>query len=678
MKKTTFISSLVVSTIAMAAFAAEPAKKTFTVEDMWEMERIADPVISPDGKNVMYSIKTYSMALNRGATDIWMTSLDGKTTKPVIQSAGPDDSAVFSPDGTKVYFLSSRSGSSQVWEVSVKGSVPYQITNFPTDVNGFKLFPDGKTFLISADVFPESKSFEESNQIEKNISKRQGNYKIYDQLLFRHWDTWEDGKRGHLFVFKSGQKPIDLMQGLDMDAPTHPFGGLEETAISPDGKYVVFAARSDGNKAAWTYNVDLFSVSTNGKEKPQNITAANVAYDNIPAFSPDGKTLAYLSMKTPGYESDRQRIVLMDWATKKTTVLTEAWDRSPSEINWSTDGKTIYTTADHIGNVAIFAVDVATGNAKVLADKGTNAHPVQVGDSIVFMRDTLKSPVEIWSMNKDGSSPRQISNVNTDRVNKIAWADYEQFSFAGDKGEKVYGYVMKPANWDGKSKAPVAFLIHGGPQTSFADHFHYRWNPEIYAAQGYAVVFIDFHGSPGYGQKFTDSIQGNWGGSPYIDLMKGLDYAISKYAYLDSKNLFALGASYGGYMINWINGQTDRFKALVAHDGNIDEYMGYYDTEELWFPERDHKGLPWEHPENYQRQSPINFIKNWKTPTLIIHGGRDYRVVETQGMAAFTALQRRGIKSRFLYFPEQNHWVLKAQDSLVWHREVFRWLSEFK
>jgi dipeptidyl aminopeptidase/acylaminoacyl peptidase len=332
-----------------------------------------------------------------------------------------------------------------------------------------------------------------------------------------------------------------------------------------------------------------------------------------------------------------------------------------------------------VGNHSLFAIDVGSGKATVLVDKGTSAEPRLAGGRLVFLKDTLKQPVELFSIKPDGSDLRQVTHFNDARVAAIAWGDYEQFSFAGAKGDTVYGYVIKPAGFDAKKakKVPVAFLVHGGPQGSFGDHFHYRWNPQAYAGHGYAAVMIDFHGSTGYGQAFVDAINGDWGGAPYEDLMKGLDAALAKYPWLDGDRVGALGASYGGYMINWMHGNTKRFKAFVCHDGNLDERMAYFDTEELWFPEWEHGGTPWDAAASYGKHNPVDLVKNWSTPTLVIHGGRDYRVVDTQGMSTFTALQRKGVPSRFLYFPDENHWVLKPQNSRRWHAEVLAWLDRY-
>jgi dipeptidyl aminopeptidase/acylaminoacyl peptidase len=415
-------------------------------------------------------------------------------------------------------------------------------------------------------------------------------------------------------------------------------------------------------------------VSTTGGA-PQVLTTSK-GYDFEPSYSPDGKSIAVRMMVRAGYEADRERLAIYDVAGRKQRVLTEAWDRSVGEIAWAPDGRTIFTSTDNIGNHSLFAIDVATGKEKLVVEKGTNTGVRVAGDRLVFSRDTLKAPAELFTSKLDGSDVRQITHFNDERVKKIEWGAYEQFSFKGAKGDTVYGFAMKPAGFRG-GKAPVAFLIHGGPQGSFGDHFHYRWNPQAYAGHGYATVFIDFHGSTGYGQAFTDAINGDWGGAPYEDLMLGLDAALAKFPWLDGTKTAALGASYGGFMINWINGHTDRFKALICHDGNLDERMAYFDTEELWFPEWEHAGVPWEKPEGYLKHNPIDFVKNWKTPTLVIHGGLDFRVVDTQGMSTFTALQRKGVPSRFIHFPDENHWVLKPQNSKLWHEEVLAWLDKY-
>ncbi len=673
-------ASLLVSVaclVPLLTAAASPPKRGLTVDDMLAMQRLSELVASPDGKLVAFTVRETDVEANKGRTDVWMMRTSGGEPWRMTSSPEGDSSPRFSPDGKVVYFLSSRSGSSQVWGISLYGGEAFPLTKLPVDVNGFEIFPDGKRLLLTMDVYADAATLDETAKRDAAKEASKVKARAYDELMFRHWDSWEDGKRAHLFVWSpsSPLSPVDLLKGLDVDAPEGPFGGMEQTSISPDGKVVAFAAKNVGREAAWSTNSDIHLVDVDGARVIKTISAPNKAWDGTPSFSPDGSTLAWLAMRRPQYESDRTRITLYDVKTGATRVLTEAWDRSPGSLTWSADGTSIVTSADHLGHHALFAVDVVSGQATALVAKGTNQSPVVIGDGrLAFLRDTLTMPAEVFAVGASGGELTQLTRFNSARVDAIAWGESEQFTFAGARGDTVSGFVMKPANYT-SGKVPVAFLIHGGPQGSFGDHFHYRWNPQAYAGHGYAVIFIDFHGSTGYGQAFTDAIRGDWGGAPYEDLMKGLDAALAAYPWLDGDRVAALGASYGGYMINWINGQTDRFKALVCHNGNLDERMAYFDTEELWFPEYEHQGSPWENPTSYLKHNPIDHVQKWKTPTLVVHSANDFRVVDTQGMSTFTALRRRNVPARLLFFPDENHWVLKPQNSQRWHHEVLAWID---
>ena len=668
--------------VGLLATVAPAAAKGLTIEDMLAMQRVGEPVPSPDGKWIAFAVRDTDYDANRGRFDLWLAAADGSSVRQLTSHPENDTDPQWSADGQWIYFLSSRSGSSQVWRIRANGGEAELVTKLPTDIGGFKVFPDGKRIVVAAEVWPDAKTLAESAKRDDDKARSKSKVKAYDQLLFRHWDQWEDGRYSHLFVWTSpaaggrADDAKDLTPGQTTDSPTHPFGGMDEVSISPDGKTVAFVARTAARENAWRTGTDIFLVPSDGRTKPVDITVQNLAYDFSPTFSPDGKSLALRMMTRPGFEADRERLAIYDLASRKLRVVTEGWDRSVGAVAWSADGRTVFTDSDNVGNHSLFAIDVASGTAKIVVDKGTNTSPKQIGDRIVFSRDTLKSPAELYSVKLDGSDLKQLTHFNDARAKAITWGDYEQFSFKGAKGDEVHGYAIKPAGFSG-GKAPVAFLIHGGPQGSFGDHFHYRWNPEVFAGHGFAVVMIDFHGSTGYGQAFTDAISGDWGGAPYDDLMMGLDAALAKYPWLDKDHMAALGASYGGFMINWINGKTDRFKTLVVHDGNLDEQMAYFATEELWFPEWEHGGLPWEKPEGYAKHNPVDLVKNWKTPTLVIHGGQDFRVVETEGMATFTALQRKGIPSRFVYFPDENHWVVKPQNSKRWHDEVLSWIDKW-
>ncbi|MFO1009451.1 MAG: S9 family peptidase [Planctomycetota bacterium] len=673
--------------LSAAALVPAPAQGThpFTVHDMLAMQRLSDPQVSPDGLWVLFALRTTDVEANKGRTDLWLCGADGSNLRRVTQHEGNESNARWMPDGKSFVYLATRSGSSQVWRQSIEDesdAKAEQLTKLPVDVDNLVVFPDGKRLLLTMEVYPEltgDAALQETARRDAEKDAKKVKAKVYESLFFRHWDTWEDGKRSHVFAWEiGGGAPLDLMPGLDADAPTKPFGGGEELSISPDGNEVAFAAQRMTRDAAWSTDVNVWTVPSKGGVPPKNVTADNLATDTQPSYSPDGKTLAWLAMARPGYESDRLRIVLQDRASGAKRVLADAWDRSAGGITWSKDAKTIWTTADHFGNKALFAIDVAGGKVKTLVERGTNDAPRELaGGRVLFLQDSLKSPAELYSVGPEGGMPKTVTAINKDRVALARMGDYEPFQFPGWNRETVYGFAMRPADFTPGRKYPVAFLIHGGPQGSFGDHFHYRWNPQAYAGAGFAVVFIDFHGSTGYGQAFTDSIRGDWGGKPYEDLMKGLDYALGKYEWMDGARMAALGASYGGYMINWLHGQTDRFKALVCHDGNLDERMAYFDTEELWFPEWEHGGTPWENEAGYVKHNPIDHIAKWTTPTLVVHSANDFRVVDTQGMSTFTALQRRGVPSKLLWFPDENHWVLKPQNSILWHETVLDWIDRW-
>jgi dipeptidyl aminopeptidase/acylaminoacyl peptidase len=672
---------LTLTLLAALALAATPAKiQPYTIQDQVALRRVSSPSVSPDGRNVAYVLRSTDLEANRGRTDLWLTSLQGGEPRQLTSHPENDSQPLWSPDGRSLYFLSTRSGSSQVHHLPLEGGEARQVTQLPVDVGSFALSRDGRLLAVALEVFPDCPTLECTVQRLEERKQAKTTGRVYDKLFVRHWDTWKDGRRSHLFVLPvdGSAPPRNLMPGMDADAPSKPFGGPEEFTFTPDGKGLVFTARDSGKAEAWSTDLDLFLAPVDKPGAPRKLTERNRATDTAPLFSPDGRTLAYLAMERPQYEADRLRVVLREWPGGKERVLTEAWDRSAGELAWSADGKTLFASADDVGQHRVFAIEVASGQVRAVTGPGHANSPQVAGERLVYAWNDLKSPPELYSVRVDGSEARSLTRANAEALARLRLGDFEQFSFPGWNGETVHAYLVKPADFDPKRKYPVAFLIHGGPQGSFGNDFHFRWNPQVYAGRGYAAIMVDFHGSTGYGQAFTDSIRGDWGGKPLEDLQKGLAAALQRYSFLDGERVCALGASYGGFMINWIAGQwPDRFRCLVNHDGILDERMGYFDTEELWFPEWERHGTPWDKPESYASSNPIEHVGKWKTPMLVIHGGQDFRVVETQGLATFTALQRRGIPSKLLYFPDENHWVLKPANSVQWHQVVLDWLDEW-
>lgn len=653
-------------------------KKPFDVRDMVMLQRASEAVLSPDGNKIAFVVRSTDMEANKGHTRLWLMTTTGKQLRQLTNHKANDWSPRWTGDST-IAFLSNRSGSSQVHSIAIDGGEATQLTDLAVDIDTFRVSRDGALMIFSAQVYPDCQTIDCNVERDKQQAALRTTGRVYEKLFIRHWDTWENGKRNHLFALRtSGGEPLDLMSGLDADCHLKPFGGSEDYSLSPDGTTVAFSMKKPmGSEEAWSTNEDIWLVPTDGSSPPRNISAANEARDSLPVFSPDGRSLAWLAMQRPGYEADRYRVVLYDIAAGTQRILADAWDRSPASLSFGRNSGRLWVTADHVGQHALFSIDTRSGKEKLVVNDGQCSNPMETAQGVIFLRNDLKSPADFYSAPAGGGKPRQLSDLNGERLAHIEMGEPEQFTFSGANNDTVYGYVVKPAGFREGEKYPVAFLVHGGPQGSFGNHFHYRWNPQTYTGAGYAVVMIDFHGSTGYGQAFTDAIRGDWGGAPYEDLMKGLDAAADKYPWLDKDNACALGASYGGYMINWIAGHTNRFKCLVTHNGNLDERMAYFDTEELWFPEWEHGGTPWDNPAGFAKHNPIDHVKNWTTPTLVVHGALDYRVVDVQGISVFTALQRKGVPSKLLYFPDENHWVLKPHNSIQWHDEVLGWLDRW-
>ena len=660
------------------AARAEGERHPFSVHDMVRMERLGSPRPSPDGRWVVFTRRTYDWDADATSTNLWIVSIDGQQLRRLTTAKAHDLGPVWSPDGKSIAFISSRGGSSQIWSINPAGGEATQRSHFPVDVDNLKLSPDGTRFAFTAEVYPDCGDLDCTAQRDRKKADDPVSALVYTGALFRHWDSWEDGKRSHIFVWNPDGEgpPVNVMKGADADSPSKPFGGAEEFDWSPDGRKIAFTAKMVDNPA-WSTDLDIYLAAADGSGY-RCITEDNEAVDTQPLYSPDGTTIAYLAMERPGYEADRLRVVLHDRKSGTSRVLTGGWDRSAGSLAWAPEGDSLFVTADDTGRTKIFSVDAADGKAtEIVGDHTNGSVAVAQGRRLVFVQDSLTHPAEIFTASFDGAGLRQITRVNAARLAAIEMSTPEEFWFKGAGGERVHGWLLKPAGFDKGRKYPVAYLIHGGPQGAYADQFHYRWNPQAYAGAGYVTVAVNFHGSTGYGQAFTDSIRRDWGGKPYQDLMLGLDHLIASYPYVDGDRVCALGASYGGYMVNWIAGQTDRFACLVNHDGEFDVRASYFATEEIWFPEWEFGGPPWEQAELFTRWSPAEHVAKWKTPMLVIHGGKDFRLPDTEGFATFNALQRLGVPSKLVYFPDENHWVLKARNSVFWHETVIGWLDEW-
>jgi dipeptidyl aminopeptidase/acylaminoacyl peptidase len=681
-----FILALVCWSAAAAAVAAVPAEPAapFTVRDLVRLERISEVAVSPDGKHVVYTQRSTDMDANKGRTSLWWidTQKRGAIPLKLTDSANNTGAAEWSRDGKFIYFLSNRSGSNQVWRVTANLADSTQVTDLPLDVGTFHVSPRNDRILVSVEVFLDCPDLNCTQQRLDSLAHAPATGVLHHELFIRHWDTWSDGRKSQLFALALNDagtavgKPVNLTGGIG-DVPGKPFGGREDYSFSPDGTQVVFSARAS-NGEAWSTNFDIYQVAAEAGAVPRNLTADNKAWDAQPQFSPDGTQVSFLAMDRPGFEADRFHLVLLNLKTGVKRPLTQAWDRSISSYAWSRDGKSLYATADHLGQRPLWTIDVGSGRASAMTASG-EVEGFSVGASKVFYAlSTLASPADLFSVGFEGGKAAQLTHINQTALALRKFGDYQQFSFPGWNKENVFGYVVKPADFKRDVKYPVAFLIHGGPQGSFGNAWSWRWNAQAFAGAGYGVVMIDFHGSTGYGQAFTDAISGDWGGKPLEDLQLGLDAALKNDPWLDAGRMCALGASYGGFMINWIAGNwADRFKCLVSHDGIFDNRSMYYSTEELWFPEHEFGGAEYQNPAAYAKFNPIDHVSAWKAPTLVIHGGLDFRVPDSQGIAVFTALQRRGIPSELLYFPNENHWVLKPADSVQWYDTVLAWLNRW-
>ena len=674
---------ILVTFFLLSCFSLAQSRRPFTFQDMMALQRVGEPQVSPDGRWVAFSAVKVDLKANTRTPHLWVVPMTGGEEKQLTSGPAGEDRPRWAPDGKHLAYISSQGGSSQVWVVDFDGAAgnlmgeSRRVTSISTEAGGELWSPDGQNILFVSSVYPECKddACDKARADEKARSKVKAS--IFTRLFYRHWSSYTGGTRSHLFVVPAGGGVArDLTPG-DHDAPPFQLGGSDLYAFSPDGKEVTFTSNISEVEATSTNN-DLFTVPVDGGT-PKKITD-NPASDSTPRYSPDGKYIAYLAQVRPGYESDRFRLMLYDRATGQHRSLTENFDRWVGGFVWAPDSSRIYFVAEDKGEQPIYTVSINGGDVRRL-ERGTNDDLDVTRDSkaLLFTRMSVRAPNEIYAAQLANNTPvgvaRQLTHLNDALLSEVEMPPLQSFWFAGSEKRRVQGFLLKPPGFDAHKKYPVKFLIHGGPQGAWHDAWSYRWNPELFAADGYVVVMINFHGSTGYGQSFIDAINANWGGRPYVDLMRGLDYVERTYPFVDKDRECALGASYGGYMINWILGHTTRFKCLVSHDGTFNTESAYGTTEELWFPEWEFKGTPWTNRAMYRRWSPHLFAANFKTPTLVVHGQLDYRLDISEGFQLFTTLQRLGVPSKMLYFPDEGHWVLKPQNSQLWYKIVNQWVD---
>src|SRR5580700_94644 len=712
-----FLSLLV---LAFTLPAIAQSKHPFTFDDMMKLKRVGDPQVSPDGKWVIFSVVDVDLDANTKTPHIWIVPTAGGQEREIIADQDADRPR-WAPDGKRFAFLSTKEGGSQVWIADFDGvagtvTATHKLTDIVTEAGGELWSPDGKNILFTSDVYPNC-TFDDRGEANCNKltldAAQNGKVKaqIFDHLLYRHWNAYKEGKRTHIFVVEVPRgnadvtivthilsPPSDLTPG-DYDAPVFSLGGQDNYAFSPDGQEICYSSNHDKNPADSTNN-DLWIVPVGGGPA-KNITADNPASDSTPLYSPDGRYIAYRAQQRPGYESDRFRLMLYDRKTGEKKDLTENFGEWVGTYAWSPDSKVIYFSAGEGGYQPLFRVgldDLVV--VRVMAGTYDDLDFAPDGRTLALTQNSIAFPSRIdvvstgivegrWAqilgnypkgtkrINLTGVEPRTLADPDAEILSRVSMSPIESFYFTGAHNDKVEGFLVKPPDFDASKKYPVKFLIHGGPEGAWGDDWSYRWNPELFAANRYVVIMINFHGSTGYGQKFIDAINGDWGGAPYEDLMKGLDYAEMTYPFIDKDRECALGASYGGYAINWILGHTDRFKCLVSHDGMFNAESAWGTTEELWFNNWEFKGTPYDNRAMYQKWSPHQYAKNFKTPTLVIHGQRDYRLDVSEGLQLFTTLQMEGIPSKMLYFPDEGHWVLKPQNSRLWYETVNAWVDQW-
>ncbi|MDO9548382.1 MAG: S9 family peptidase [Candidatus Marinimicrobia bacterium] len=654
-------------------------KRALTFDDLVACKRLKDPQMSPDGQMITFTVQTMNEAENNSRTEIYLITSDGKDLRRFTHDEKSASPPRWSPDG----YLAFLSGN-QIWIRQVTDENPTQLTSHYTGVDEFIWSPDGQLIAFASRVYPDCADQACIEQRDKIAEENAVKARVYDNLLYRHWDTWWDHKRSHLFVLnvKNGEFK-DLTPG-DYDVP--PVSLSSGFAFSPDSKYLVFTSNHDKLVAASTDN-DVWMVPVDGGElellstkcKDRNFSGN----DSDPQFSPDGRYLSFLSMKQAGFEADKPDLIIKDLKRGKFTNLTADKDIRIDSYSWLPDSKSLLLRVDEKARLKIKRLNIKSGQLIDLVSEGNNRY-ISVsadGKQFAYLHERTTKPYELFLGSTEDGTSRQLTHFNTELLANVDMNDLEEFWFKGAKNDDVHGFIVKPPLFDSAKQYPAIFFVHGGPQGAWQDEWHYRWNIQMWAAQGYVMVMINPRGSTGYGQEFTDGISKDWGGKVFEDLIAGQTAVLGKFKFIDKNRIAAAGASYGGYMMNWIEGHMDAFqvpfKTLVNHDGTFNLYTNFLTTEELWFPEWEFNGPYWENETWYKKWSPHNYVNNFYTPMLIIHGEHDYRLAYTEGLMPFTALRRKGIPAKLVLFPDEGHFILKPQNSRFWHETVFKWLDKY-
>ncbi|MGA9293395.1 MAG: S9 family peptidase [Ignavibacteriaceae bacterium] len=661
------------------AIISAQAKHPLTVDDLWAMKRIGSFDLSPDGRQIVFDVTAYNMDENKGKSDIYLINIDGSNPHPVKNSDKNETNPKFLPDGKKISYIVD----DQVHTCNIDGSDDIQLTDLYTGVDDYRWSHDGKKLLLTSNVYPDCGSQDCNKKVDEEKKLSKVNVRVLTHLMFRYWNRWLNGKRSHLFLFNMVSNEYnDLNYKMHNDVPPLDLGSSSDFNFSPDDKEIAFTMNPDTVVAASTNN-EIYIVKVADIKKDEKAPAEKISEskgnDNQPVYSPDGKYIALTSMLVPGHESAQSYLVLYDRTSGKLKNLSDGFNRSVGEIKWTPDSKTIYFTADNEIFKSIYKIDINSGMINLVLKDHSNTGLIisKDGKNIYLKQQKSTQPYEIFSMNDNGKI-QQITSLNKELLSDIEMIPIDTFWTKGAEGVNIQSILVKPPFFDPSKKYPLIFLIHGGPQGHWEDDFHYRWNTELFASKGYVVIAPNPTGSTGYGQDLTNAVSTDWGGRPYKDLMKVYDFSIKNFKYIDPRNTFAAGASYGGYMINWIEGHTDRFNALVSHDGVFNTVSEWGTTEELWFPEWEFKGTPWTNRELYEKWNPQRFIQNAKTPMLIVQGANDFRVPEGQAFQLFTSLQRLGIDSKLLLFPDEFHFIVKPQDARFWWNSIFEWFEKYK